>query len=108
MINVKKFLKLIQRRKLPEQQQVRRRTSKGRFTALKMLIIPKLNHLSLALPMPNYNFLKDLESEMFEFLWNSKIHKVKRETVIQSYKYWKFITALKPVWITRILYSNSK
>lgn len=37
----------------------------GRPTVLKTLIISKLNHIILALPMPNDNFLKDHEIEMF-------------------------------------------
>lgn len=46
----------------------------------------------------------------------SKIHIVKKDTVIQDYRYGglrmidfsKFITALKSRWIRRILHSNSK
>lgn len=32
-------------------------------------------------------FLKDLESKMFEFLRDSKIHKIKKDTVFQDYEY---------------------
>lgn len=45
---------------------------------LKTLIIPKLNNLVLALPMPNDYFRKGLESEMFEIPLKSKIHKIKK------------------------------
>ena len=87
MVELNYLPKLIEIRKLLKQWKVRRMTPIGRLTVLKTLIIPKLNHLILALPMPNDNFLKDLESEMFEFLWNNKIHKVKKHTVIQDYRH---------------------
>lgn len=86
MVELNYLPKLIEIRKLLKQWKVRRMTPIGRLTVLKTLIIPKLNHLILALPMPNDNFLKDLESEMFEFLWNSKIHKVKKDTVFQDFR----------------------
>lgn len=87
MVELNYLPKPIEIRKLLKQWKVRRMTPIGRLTVLKTLIIPKLNHLILALPMPNDNFLKDLESEMFEFLWNSKIHKVKKDTVFQDYRH---------------------
>lgn len=87
MVDLNYIPKLIEIRKLLKQWKVRRMTPIGRLTVLKTLIIPKLNHLALALPIPNDNFFKDLESEMFEFLWNSKIHKIKKDTVCQDYGY---------------------
>lgn len=68
MVELNYLPKLIEIRKLLKQWKVRRMTPIGRLTVLKTLIIPKLNHLILAWPMPKDTFLKDLESEMFEFL----------------------------------------
>lgn len=63
--------------------------------------------------MSNDNFPKDFENEMFEFLWNSIIHKVKKthQYLSGEFKmidYREFITPLKYTWIRRMLHSKSK
>ena len=79
----------------------------GRLTVIKTLIIPKMNHLILTLPNPDIDFLKNFETEIYQYLWDGKIHKVKKNIIIQEYRfgglkmidYFEFITALKSSWI---------
>lgn len=100
-------------KKLLNQWKVKRLTPKSRLIVLKTLIIAKCIHLALALPMSNDNFPKDFENEMFEFLWNSIIHKVKKthQYLSGEFKmidYREFITPLKYTWIRRMLHSKTK
>ena len=95
---------------------MRKLTPIGRLTVIKTLIIPKLNHLILTLPNPKPEFLKMFETELFLFLWNSKIHKIKKNVIIQDYKYGglkmvdytEFISALKSSWVRRLIHSDAK
>ena len=41
----------------------------GRVTVLKTLIIPKLNHLFIALPNPSVEVLRNLSKKFFHFIW---------------------------------------
>ena len=43
----------------------------SRITLIKTLFLPKLIHLFLSLPVPNA-LLKEINSLMYEFLWDSK------------------------------------
>lgn len=60
-------------------------TSVGRVTVAKTLILPKLNHLFISLSTPNEAFLSSLNRAIFNFLWKSKVDKVKRQIVTQDY-----------------------
>ena len=87
----------------------------GRLTVIKTLLIPKINHLILALPNPSEEVIKSFQNDLYNFLWKSKIHKVNKSVIIQDYRKgvlkWliikKMITALKSSWIRRILQSNA-
>ena len=59
-------------------------TPLGRITILKSLIIPKLNHLFLSLPNPDTIIIKDLMLRFYEFIWNSKIDRVKRIVITKT------------------------
>ena len=63
-----------------------------------------MNHLILTLPNPDKDFFKNFETdEIYKYLWDGKIHKVKKNIIIQEYRfgglkvrdYFVFITALK-------------
>ena len=87
----------------------------GKICILKTLLISKLVHIFTALPNPSEQCLKDLEKLCFEFVWGSKVDKVKRTKLIQ--KYYKdglnmidlkcFIKSLKISWLKRLLRSNA-
>ena len=86
----------------------------GRVTVVKSLLLPILNHLFIALPNPNNDILSSLNNCFFEFIWNSKIDKVKRQTVTQDYlkgglkmvDVKHFILSLKCTWIKRLTNSH--
>ena len=68
-------------------QQWKRRflTPIGRVTVIKTLLIPKLNHLFISIPNPKKKIISLLCKLMFEFLWNSKVDKVRRNVITQDY-----------------------
>ena len=59
----------------------RNMTALGRFTGIKTLLISQLNHLFIALPNPTELNIKDLNSTLYKFLWNSPVEKDKRNIV---------------------------
>ena len=72
-----------------------------------------MNHLILTLPNPDKDFFKNFETEIYQYLWDGKIHKVKKNIIIhvQEYRFgglkrldnFEFITALKSSWIRRLM-----
>lgn len=68
-------------------QQWKRRilTPFGRVTVVKTLLLPKLNHLFISLPSPDKEIISSLTNLFYEFIWNSKIDKVKRQLITQDY-----------------------
>lgn len=110
------ILKLLEINKIMNQWKHRKLTPIGRLKIIKSLIIPKLNHLILSLPNPDTNSIKKLENDLFHFLWGCNMHKIKKNTIIQGYKYGglkmidysAFIPALKSSWIKRLINSNAK
>lgn len=61
-------------------------TPLGKNTLIKYLLISQLNHLFISLPTPSSNFLKQLKEILFNFLWNSKVDKIKRKQITQDYE----------------------
>ena len=120
-VNLKEMLelnyttKLEDIRKIINKWSMRKLSPIGRLTIIKTLIIPKLNHLILTLPNPKPEYIKMFETEMYHFLWNSKTHRIKKNTIIQDYRYGglkmidytDFISALKSSWIRRLIHSNA-
>ena len=70
-------------------QQWRRRFHKhvGRVTVTKTLLIPKLNHLisMYSNTKSQKGVISLLCRAMFEFLWNSKVDKVRRNVITHDY-----------------------
>ena len=120
-VDLKSIIELNFRKKLEEIKRTltvwkqRQLTLLGKITVLKTLIIPKLNHLFIALPNPEDNILKDFEKTFFKFLWNKSNDKVKRKVLMQPYNKGglnminliPFINSLKISWIRRLITSNS-
>lgn len=85
----------------------RKLTSIGILTVIKTLIIPEINHLKLTLPNPGKDFSKNI---------HGKIHKVKKNIIIQEYRfrglkmfnYFEFIPALKSSWVRRLIQCRTK
>ena len=80
----------------------------GRATVAKIIILPKLNHLFISLPIPKKSFLYTLDNAHFQFLWKSKKrNKVKRQIVTQEMlkgglkmlDTYNFVCSLKCSWI---------
>jgi hypothetical protein len=44
----------------------------GEVTIIKSLIVPQLTYLLSVLPNPGQNYLKDIDSLIFNFLWDNK------------------------------------
>ena len=58
----------------------------GKVTIIKSLIVPQLTYLLSVLPNPgqDYMYLKDIDSLIFNFLWDNKPPKIKREVILQK------------------------
>ena len=56
----------------------------GKVTIIKSLIVPQLTYLLSVLPNTGQNYLKDIDSLIFNFLWDNKPPKIKREVILQQ------------------------
>ena len=106
--------KLVKIKHIINQWSKRHTTPLGRITLIKSLLISQFNHLFISLPSPSNTFIKNLNEILFNFLWQSKVDKLKRKQVIQDYvngglkmtDISNYILGLKSSWIKRILYSQ--
>ena len=57
----------------------------GKIAVLKSLIMSKLNYLFLCIPDPSARFIKKMEQLFFEFIWDNKPDKIKRNTLCMDY-----------------------
>lgn len=88
----------------------------GKIHLIKSLMISQFNHLFISLPNPDGKTIQTINSILFEFLWHSKVDKVKRETIVQDYTVGglkmlhvaNFIDSLKLSWIKRLYQSSGK
>ena len=91
-------------------------TPYGKITVIKTLAVSKITHLLIALPNPNENIMKEIESLFFKFLWNNKPDKIKRTVLIKQYtegglkmiELHSFMHSLKLSWLRRLLTENKK
>ena len=105
--------KLVKIKHIISQWNKRHITPIGRITLIKSLLISQLNHLFISLPSPSNAFIKNLNEIIYNFMWQSKVDKLKRKQVIQSYingglkmiDINNYILGLKSSWIRRILNS---
>lgn len=109
--------KLVKIKEIINQWNKRHTTPIGRITLIKSLIISQMNHSFISLPTPSSKFVKDLNEILFNFLWKSKVDKIKRKQITQEYSNGglkmieinNYIQSLKSSWIRRLINSpNSK
>ena len=106
IIDVSKILKSWQHRKLP---------LLGKVTVIKTLALPKLIHLLTSLPNLKQSLFNDLDKLFFNFIWDGKPEKIKRNTLIADFEdgglkmihLQRFNAYLKISWIKRF-FSNLK
>ena len=85
----------------------------GKITVIKTFLLGQLIHLFMSIPNPNSEILNDINTKLFNFLWDGKPDKIKRnQTFLNHYdgglkmiNIHNFIKALKITWIRR-LYRN--
>ena len=56
----------------------------GRVIIIKALLISQIIHLIMFCPVPQ-SVMKKLGKIIYEYLWGSKVNKVKKETVVREY-----------------------
>ena len=56
----------------------------GRTKLIKSFLISQKNHLFIFLPSPLKSFIKSLKEILLNFLWQSKVDKLKRKQIIQD------------------------
>ena len=92
---------------------VRRLSLIGKITVLKSLVASQVIHL-LSLLQTNAQIIKQLNGLFFDFLWNNKGDKIKRNVITQNYgngvlrmiDISSFNKALKSVWIRKYLHGR--
>ena len=58
----------------------------GKITIVKTLGLPQLIYLFSVLPKPNDDFLKELDTVLYKFIWSNKPDKVSRKTLVGDYQ----------------------
>ncbi len=71
-------------RKLLSTWSWRNLTIYGKITVIKSLAVPLLVHLFRALPNPGNDFYKEIDKVFYNFIWNGKPHKIKKNVLISS------------------------
>lgn len=102
-------------RKCLQQWQHRKLTLMGKITVIKNFALPKLIYALSSLPTPSDEIIKQIEKIMYNFIWDGKPEKIKREVLIKDYskgglkmiEIRTFITSLKISWLKRILANDS-
>ena len=88
----------------------------GKITIVKSLGISQLVFLFSVLPKPPNNFIKELNSVIYNFIWSGKPDKISRNTIIGDYEKGglkmihisSIITGLNVAWVKRLLDTNNK
>ena len=83
----------------------------GKVTIIKSLLLPKLIHLFQSLPNPSDQFYTELNTLLYNFIWDGPTDRIKRNTLIKQYAEGglkmidikSFALAIKLTWIRRIL-----
>jgi len=87
----------------------------GKVLIIKSLLVSKLLHLFTALPNPNESFVKQLNTELYRFLWNGKIDRISRKSAtlpcslggIGMLDIDSMIASLKTTWVRRYILSQN-
>ena len=97
-------------RKLVNSWSKRNLSTFGRITVVKSLMIPKLTHLFISLPNPQKELLREIDTLLFSYIWNSKVDRIARKYITRQYNEGGlrmintqvFIKSLKLTWIRRL------
>ena len=88
----------------------RQLTPLGKITVMKSLIISTITHLLINIPDPPHAFMNDLNKEMYNFLWDGKKNKLRKDVIGRPLEKGglgmmdinSFLGALKSSWIGRV------
>ena len=108
--------------KIPEMQRELDSWSKrditpfGKITVIKSLVLSKIVHILIALPSPNINIFKKINDMLYEFLWDGKPDKIKRDVIklklesggLGMIDIILFDKSLKLTWLRRLIRGKSK
>ena len=83
----------------------------GKITVIKNHALPKLIYALSSLPNPSPQTVKRIEKLMYEFIWDGKPKKIKRDILTMGYESGglkmidldNFINSLKICWIKRMI-----
>ena len=115
-IPIKNYSKAISSiNKTIESWKYRKTTPIGKITIIKSLLLSKLVHLFMLLPITD-KILKEINSILYKFLWGGKADKVNRQDVCKPYikgglqmtDIFLFEKRMKLKWLQLIMNSNSK
>ena len=106
--------KIIKIKNILKQWKKRNLTPIGKITVLKTLVLSKLNHIFISLPLPSEQKLKEIEKIFFSFIWDDKPERIKREQIMKDYSEGglkmvnirNFIKSLKLAWVRRLLFED--
>ena len=93
----------------------RQLTPFGKITVIKSLALSKLSHIALVVPTLNKKMIKDIKKMFYNFIWNNKPDKVRRDdaelpnscgglSMVSVEKFWK---SFKFSWFKRIINTNA-
>ena len=103
--------KIVLFEKCLKQWQHRKLTLMSKITVVKSYALPKLIYALSSLPNPPIETVKRIEKRMYEFIWDGKPEKIKRDILTMGYENGglkmididNFIKALKVSWIKRMI-----
>ena len=89
-------------------------TPLGKVTVIKTLLLPQFNHLFTSL-LTSKNILDSINRLFFQFLWDKKPEKIRRNTIYRDYNQggikminvYHFENSQKLSWIKRLISQNS-
>ena len=93
----------------------RQLTPFGKITLIKTLGVSKLTYLFANIPDPNENFLQQLDTLFFNFLWNNKVGKLNKKCTfkpileggLNMLNVYSFLSAMKINWIKRMIQNDN-
>ena len=108
--------KLVKIKAIIESWKKRVLTPIGKITVIKTLLTSQLNHLFISLPNPNEDFIKKINTLLYQFLWNNKPDKIKRSIITKNYDEGglrmidikNFMISLKSTWLRRLYQDERK
>ena len=85
MVDLNYAEKLVESKKLFLNWSKRILTPLGKVTVFKHLALSKINSLILSLPNPSKQIIDELQKMFYQYLWDKKPDKIKRNVITQNY-----------------------